>query len=86
MAKPYGIALVFRYITGKFLIIYWRWVSIGFLNIINLAIMQKQSTYSQDLSLRQKILYVPSILRKVTADEIAMEIMELEGITTEGCG
>ncbi len=45
--------------------------------------MQKHSTYSQDFPLKQKILYVLSILKKATADEIAMEIMELDGIATE---
>jgi len=41
------------------------------------------SNFSVNLSLGEKIVYVLSLLKKATADEIAMEIMELEGVSTE---
>jgi hypothetical protein len=34
-------------------------------------------------SLKEKVLYLLSILKKATADEVAMEIMELQGNSTE---
>jgi hypothetical protein len=45
--------------------------------------MSAPSNYSARLSLSEKISYVLSLLRKATTDEIAMEIMELEGISSE---
>ncbi|MGN6619228.1 MAG: hypothetical protein ACTHJ5_18780 [Ilyomonas sp.] len=45
--------------------------------------MPAVSTYSSDLPINQKIRYVLSLLKKATADEITMEIMELQGISTE---
>ena len=39
--------------------------------------------FSNDLSLNEKVLYVLSLLKKATADEVAMEIMELQGTATE---
>jgi hypothetical protein len=45
--------------------------------------MTTPSNYSANLSLPDKILYVLSLLKKATTDEIAMEIMELEGVSSE---
>jgi hypothetical protein len=45
--------------------------------------MNTASKYSANLSLSQKIVYVLSLLKKATTDEIAMEIMELDGISSE---
>jgi hypothetical protein len=39
--------------------------------------------FSNQLSLDEKVLYVLSLLKRATADEVAMEIMELQGTTTE---
>lgn len=39
--------------------------------------------YSPDLSLGNRIMYIISVLKKPTADEVAMELMELQGISTE---
>jgi hypothetical protein len=39
--------------------------------------------YSSTSSLRDKIIYVISVLKSPTPDEVAMEIMELQGISTE---
>jgi len=39
--------------------------------------------FSPQQSLPEQILYVLSLLKKATADEIAMELMELKGISTE---
>ncbi len=39
--------------------------------------------YDNTLSLKEKVLYMLSILKKATADEVAMEIMELQGTSTE---
>lgn len=39
--------------------------------------------FKNELSLREQILFVLSILKKATADEMTMELMELEGIATE---
>ena len=41
--------------------------------------------YYSTSSVREKILYVVSTLEKASTDEIAMEIMELDGISTEEC-
>lgn len=39
--------------------------------------------FTKQLSLKEQILFVLSILKKATADEVAMELMELKGIATE---
>lgn len=39
--------------------------------------------FSNNLSLQQKALSVLSLLKKATADEVAMEIMELQGSASE---
>lgn len=39
--------------------------------------------FSNNLSLNEKVLYVLSLLKKATADEVTMEIMELQGTVTE---
>jgi hypothetical protein len=39
--------------------------------------------YDGAKSLKEKILYVLSKLEKGSADEVAMEVMELDGISTE---
>jgi hypothetical protein len=45
--------------------------------------MNIPENYSGDLSLNEKALYVLSLLKKATADEVAMEIMELQGTSSE---
>ncbi len=45
--------------------------------------MNVPDSYSGNLSLNEKVLYVLSLLSKATADEIAMEIMELQGTAAE---
>ncbi len=45
--------------------------------------MQVPINYANSLSLKEKVLYVLSQLKKATADEVAMEIMEFQGTTTE---
>jgi hypothetical protein len=45
--------------------------------------METASNYSNTLPLFQKIEYVLALLKKATLDEIAMEIMELDGISSE---
>ena len=45
--------------------------------------MNVSNQYSEHLQLNEKVLYVLSLLKKATADEVAMEIMELQGTTTE---
>lgn len=40
-------------------------------------------TYQTITSLRDKILFVFTKLEKASADEVAMEIMELDGISSE---
>ncbi|WP_207495783.1 hypothetical protein [Aridibaculum aurantiacum] len=45
--------------------------------------MNVPGTYEGNLSLEQKVMYVLSLLQRATADEVAMEIMELEGTATE---
>ena len=39
--------------------------------------------FTEAASLRDKVRYVLSILHKASADEVAMEIMELQGIASE---
>ncbi|HWJ27558.1 MAG TPA: hypothetical protein VNS32_13520 [Flavisolibacter sp.] len=39
--------------------------------------------FNENLSFRERILYVLRKLHKASADEVAMEIMELQGISTE---
>lgn len=39
--------------------------------------------FEESLSLEHKILYVLSIMPHASADEVAMEIMELQGTATE---
>lgn len=39
--------------------------------------------FSSHLSLSEKVLYVLSLLKKATADEVTTEIMELQGTATE---
>ncbi len=39
--------------------------------------------FTKQLSLKEQILFVLSILKKATADEVTMELMELKGIATE---
>ncbi len=45
--------------------------------------MQAPGKYDSAWSLREKICYVLSVMQKGSAGEIAMEIMELEGIAAE---
>ncbi len=45
--------------------------------------MKVPINYANSLSLKEKVLYVLSQLKKATADEVAMEIMEFQGTTTE---
>lgn len=39
--------------------------------------------YEKNLSLKEKTLYVLSLLKKASIDEVATEIIELDGISTE---
>jgi hypothetical protein len=39
--------------------------------------------YSEQLPFREQILYVLSVLKKGAASEVAMELMELKGISSE---
>jgi len=39
--------------------------------------------FSEKLTLREQILYVLSVLKKGAASEVAMELMELKGISSE---
>lgn len=39
--------------------------------------------FPETASLREKVLYMLSVLHKASADEVAMEIMELQGIASE---
>lgn len=39
--------------------------------------------FTKQLSLKEQILFVLSILKKATADEVAIELMELKGVATE---
>jgi len=39
--------------------------------------------YSEQLSFEQQLLYALSLLRKGSAGEIAAELMELQGVSTE---
>ena len=39
--------------------------------------------YADSRSLREKILYLLSIMEKASANEVAAEVMELDGIATE---
>lgn len=40
-------------------------------------------SYSSDLSLQDKVLYVLSLLQRANVDEVAMEIIELQGIASK---
>lgn len=39
--------------------------------------------FTEAASLKEKVLFVLSVLQKASADEVAMEIMELQGIASE---
>jgi hypothetical protein len=39
--------------------------------------------FTEATTLREKVLYVLSVLQKASADEVAMEIMELQGVASE---
>ena len=39
--------------------------------------------FTEATSLREKVLYVLSILQKASVDEVTMEIMELQGVASE---
>jgi putative protein kinase ArgK-like GTPase of G3E family len=41
------------------------------------------SHFTEAASLKEKVLYLLSMMQKASADEIAMEIMELQGIASE---
>jgi len=45
--------------------------------------MNLPAGFSIHLTTDQKVLYALSLLKRATADEVAMEIMELQGTTTE---
>lgn len=45
--------------------------------------MRTNGKYDSSYSLRDKILYVLSVMEKASANEVAMEITELEDISTE---
>lgn len=45
--------------------------------------MEIPKTYDSSLSLRDKILYVLSVMKKESVGELSVEIMELDGISTE---
>jgi hypothetical protein len=45
--------------------------------------MSNASIYPANASINDKILYVLSLLKKATADEVAMEIMELQATSSE---
>lgn len=40
-------------------------------------------SFKSDDSLQQKIVYVLSVMQKASADEVAMEITEMQGISSE---
>ena len=42
-----------------------------------------EAKYSTNLSLGEKVVYALSLLKKATVDEVATEIVELDGIATE---
>lgn len=45
--------------------------------------MNVPAQYSDKLPLREQILYVLSVLKKGAASEVAMELMELKGVSSE---
>jgi hypothetical protein len=45
--------------------------------------MEENEHYNGSAPLREKIIYVLSLIKKGSAAEIAAEIMELDGISTE---
>jgi hypothetical protein len=45
--------------------------------------MHVPDKYADSLSLTDKILFVLSVIQKGSADEVAMEIMELQGTSSE---
>jgi hypothetical protein len=45
--------------------------------------MNIPAQFSDQLSLAEQVVYVLNVLRKASADEVAMEIMELKGIAAE---
>ena len=45
--------------------------------------MKVPTTYDSSLSLREKILYVLSVLKKESVGELSVEITELDGIAAE---
>jgi hypothetical protein len=57
----------------------------GFLRTaIKLKIMSNVSHhFPETATLREKILYILTVLHKASADEVAMELMEMQGIASE---
>jgi flagellar basal body-associated protein FliL len=45
--------------------------------------MDTVTKYDSSLPLREKVLYVLSILKKESINELSVEIMELDGLSTE---
>ncbi len=45
--------------------------------------MHIPTEYNEQLSLREQVAYVISLLQKASADTIAMELMELRGLAAE---
>lgn len=39
--------------------------------------------FAETTTLRDKVLYVLNVLHKASADEVAMEVMELQGLASE---
>jgi hypothetical protein len=57
----------------------------GFLRTaIKLKVMSNISHhFPETATLREKILYILTVLHKASADEVAMELMEMQGIASE---
>jgi hypothetical protein len=67
--------------SGKiFLGICWVLFILDFVKTGNMNLPEH---FNENLSFRERILYVLRKLHKASADEVAMEIMELQGISTE---
>ena len=45
--------------------------------------MNVPTQFSEDASFREQVLYVLSVLHKGSAGEVATELMELKGVSTE---
>ena len=45
--------------------------------------MEKAGKYDSSMPLREKVLYVLATLEKASAGEIAVEVMELDGLAAE---